>query len=151
MFRRTSPRPLRRTVGNTVGLTTRFSGSYTMNTRAKMPCPVLAHARHTRERQPRSTLPRKRYRLREGRKVQTPMAQDRSTKTISMIEWIWTSRLSKKKSLSGKRACNPADSLAHRGKARPDATLKPTQGQIDGFFSQLLFKCRQSRVASVGD
>ena len=28
MFRRTPPRPLRPTVGNTVGLTTRFSGSY---------------------------------------------------------------------------------------------------------------------------
>ena len=32
MFRRTPPRPLRPTVGNTVGLTTRFSGSYPMNT-----------------------------------------------------------------------------------------------------------------------
>ena len=31
MFRSTPPRPLRRTVGNTVGLTTRFSGSYPMN------------------------------------------------------------------------------------------------------------------------
>ena len=31
MFRRTRPGPLRPTVGNTVGLTTRFSGSYPMN------------------------------------------------------------------------------------------------------------------------
>ena len=33
MFRRTPPRPLRPTVGNTVGLTTRFPGSYPMNMR----------------------------------------------------------------------------------------------------------------------
>jgi len=32
--------------------------------------------------------------------IQTPMAQGRSTKIISMIKWIWTSRLSIKNSLS---------------------------------------------------
>jgi len=32
--------------------------------------------------------------------IQTPMAQDRSTKIISMIKWIRTSRLSMKNSLS---------------------------------------------------
>ena len=79
------------------------------------------------------------------------MAQDRSTKIISMIEWIWTSRLSIKKSLSGKCACNPADRMAHRGQDSPDATLEATQGQIDGFFSHLPFKCHQNRVASVAD
>ena len=35
--------------------------------------------------------------------IQTPMAQGRSTKIISMIRWIRTSRLSIKKSLSGLR------------------------------------------------
>jgi len=34
------------------------------------------------------------------RGIQTPMAQDRSAKTISMIEWIRMSRLSIKSSLS---------------------------------------------------
>ena len=41
------------------------------------------------------------------RQVQTPMAQGRSTKIISMIKWIWTSRLSIKNSLS-----RPAGGLA---------------------------------------
>jgi len=31
------------------------------------------------------------------------------------------------------------------------STLEATQGQIDGFFSQLPYKCHQNRVASVGD
>ena len=31
------------------------------------------------------------------------------------------------------------------------ATLKTTQGQINGFFSQLLFNCYLPDVASVGD
>ena len=31
------------------------------------------------------------------------------------------------------------------------ATLKTTQGQIDGFFSQLPYKCYLPEVASVGD
>ena len=31
------------------------------------------------------------------------------------------------------------------------ATLERTQGQIDGFFSQLPFKCYLSEVASAGD
>ena len=30
------------------------------------------------------------------------------------------------------------------------ATLEATQGQMDGFFSQLPYKCHQNRVASVG-
>ena len=34
------------------------------------------------------------------KRIQTPMAPDRSTKMISMIKWIWTSRLSIKNSLS---------------------------------------------------
>jgi len=34
---------------------------------------------------------------------------------------------------------------------RRSATLEATQGQIDGFFSQLPHKCYQHRVASVGD
>ena len=31
------------------------------------------------------------------------------------------------------------------------ATLEATQGQIDGCLSQLPYKCRQNRVASMGD
>ena len=31
------------------------------------------------------------------------------------------------------------------------AAMEATQGQIDGFFSQLPYKCHQNRVASVGD
>ena len=31
------------------------------------------------------------------------------------------------------------------------AALEATQGQIDGFFSQLPYKCHQNRVAHVGD
>ena len=38
-----------------------------------------------------------------GKGIQTPMAQGRSTKIISMIKWIRTSRLSTKNSLSGGR------------------------------------------------
>jgi len=35
---------------------------------------------------------------------------------------------------------------------RPKVTaLETTQGQIDGFFSQLPCKCHQNRMASVGD
>jgi len=34
--------------------------------------------------------------------------------------------------------------------ATPPA-LKATQGQMDGFFSSLPYKCHQNRVASVGD
>ena len=33
----------------------------------------------------------------------------------------------------------------------PRTILEATQGQIDGFFSQLPYKCHQNRVASVGD
>ena len=40
-------------------------------------------------------------RLPEG--IQSLMAQGRSNKMISMIQWIWTSRLSLKKSLSERR------------------------------------------------
>ena len=36
-------------------------------------------------------------------------------------------------------------------KRKPKATLKTSQGQIDGFFSQLPFKCYLPEVASVGD
>ena len=35
-----------------------------------------------------------------GKRIQAPMAQGRSTKVISMIKWIRTSRLSKQNSLS---------------------------------------------------
>ena len=35
-----------------------------------------------------------------GKEIQTPMAQGRSTKIISMIKWIQTSKLSIKNSLS---------------------------------------------------
>ena len=31
------------------------------------------------------------------------------------------------------------------------SALEATQGQMDGFFSQLPYKCHQNRVASVGD
>ena len=31
------------------------------------------------------------------------------------------------------------------------STLEATQGEMDGFFSQLPYKCHQNRVASVGD
>jgi len=34
---------------------------------------------------------------------------------------------------------------------RADPALETTQGQMDGFFSQLPYKCHQNRVASVGD
>ena len=37
MFRRTPPRPLRPTEGNTVGLTTRFSGRYPMSVASRTP------------------------------------------------------------------------------------------------------------------
>jgi len=35
--------------------------------------------------------------------------------------------------------------------AKSPPTLEATQGQIDGFFSQIPCKCHQNRVASVGD
>ena len=35
--------------------------------------------------------------------------------------------------------------------AESQSTLETTQGQIDGCFSQLPYKCHQHRVASVGD
>jgi len=34
---------------------------------------------------------------------------------------------------------------------RAGTTLEATQGQFDGFFSQLPYKCHQNRVASAGD
>ena len=34
---------------------------------------------------------------------------------------------------------------------RLNTALEATQGQMDGFFSQLPYKCHQNRVASVGD
>ena len=34
---------------------------------------------------------------------------------------------------------------------RATPTLESTQGQFDGFFSQLPYKCFQNQVASVGD
>ena len=40
----------------------------------------------------------------------------------------------------------------HRGvQMTPLPTLEATQGQFEGFFSQLPYKCHQNRVASVGD
>ena len=33
----------------------------------------------------------------------------------------------------------------------PSSTLEATQGQIDGLFRQLRYKCHQNREASVGD
>ena len=36
-------------------------------------------------------------------------------------------------------------------RTRPGSTLEATQGQIDGFFSQLPHNCHQNRMASVGD
>ena len=33
----------------------------------------------------------------------------------------------------------------------PNTTLEATQGQMDGFFGQLPYKCRLEEVASVGD
>ena len=33
----------------------------------------------------------------------------------------------------------------------PQTTLEATQGQMDGFFSQLSFKCYLLEVATVGD
>jgi len=37
------------------------------------------------------------------------------------------------------------------GRCRFGSALEATQGQIDGFCSQLPYKCHQNRVASVGD
>ena len=54
-----------------------------------------------------------------------PMAQGRSTKTISTIEWIRTSRLSIKKSLSA--ACRPSISpggrACQKGRTPPDKMI----------------------------
>jgi len=47
-----------------------------------------------------SELPRKVDIWLPGKETSTPMAQGRSTKTISMIKWIRTSRLSIKNSVS---------------------------------------------------
>ena len=46
--------------------------------------------------------------------------------------------------------CAGGRQSAERGRGS-QATLEATQGQIDGFFSQLPYKCHQNRVASVGD
>ena len=49
----------------------------------------------------------------------------------------------------------PATPRTGRGSAALDehvhATLKATQGQIDGFFGQLSFKCYLPEIESVGD
>ena len=46
-------------------------------------------------------------------------------------------------------------SLTRRHQLRPVisplTTQEATQGQIDGFLSQLSYKCHQNRVASLGD
>ena len=36
------------------------------------------------------------------------------------------------------------------GRGADYSALEATQGQVDGFFSQLPYKCHQNRVASVG-
>ena len=51
--------------------------------------------------------PRTPERLSQPKGIQTPMAQGRSTKIISMIEWIRTSRLSIKHSLSPSQKNQP--------------------------------------------
>ena len=90
------------------------------------------------------------------------MVQDRSTTIISMITWIRTSRLSTKNSLAhDPQPPNPAAAGTNFGNAGrsheirtvccPPATLKTTQGQTYGFFSQLPFKCHLPEVRSVGD
>ena len=40
---------------------------------------------------------------------------------------------------------------SHGAKGEEVSTLETTQGQIDGFFSQLPYKCHLKEVASVGD
>jgi len=45
------------------------------------------------------------------------------------------------------RAEVPIDTIS----AQESTTLEATQGQIDGFFSQLPYKYHQNWVASVGD
>ena len=37
------------------------------------------------------------------------------------------------------------------GRSCLDSALEATQGQMDGFFSQLPYKCHLEKVASVGD
>ena len=46
-------------------------------------------------------------------------------------------------------SCGP--SRACRGGQAEWSSRKPTQGQMDGFFSQLQYKCHVEEVASVGD
>ena len=46
---------------------------------------------------------------------------------------------------------NRASVAVPRQTIRPASTLEAAQGQMDGFFSQLPYKCHQNRVASVGD
>jgi len=49
-----------------------------------------------------------------GKGIETPMAQGRSSKIISMVQWIRTSRLSIKNSLSGQRFRDGIVFKAHR-------------------------------------
>ena len=46
--------------------------------------------------------------------IQTPITQGRSTRIISMIEWIRTSRLPIKKSLSGRCSSTPLQHLSQK-------------------------------------
>jgi hypothetical protein len=62
----------------------------------------------------------------------------------------------KSETLEWKRArarqiSEPKYNILRKDRDRGRATLDTTQGQIDGFFSQLPYKCHQDWVASVGD
>jgi len=45
----------------------------------------------------------------------------------------------------------PSFTVHRLRKFSPQAALESTQGQFDGFFSQITYKSYQNRVASVGD
>jgi len=49
------------------------------------------------------------------------------------------------------QSVHPLDSGVVATDCVSETSLEATQGQIDGFFSQLPYKCHQNRVASVGD
>ena len=53
----------------------------------------------------------------------------------------------KKKENTGKRGRR----RRNKWKILSDSTLEATQVQIDGFFSQLPYKCHRNRMASVRD
>ena len=85
----------------------------------------------------------------DEKRIQTPMAQGRSSKVISVIDWIWTSRLSTQNSLSHVacfRAWHRRGVRDHLGEC-VDAVVR---GQVDADVQSAFVVGTAGRVVTTG-